>query len=80
MTDSTIAAGWYPDPERAAGLRYWDGAAWTGHRAARPGGAPRPPGRVVTHDQSTAVTALVISVLGFLLCLVLAPIGMGDPA
>ena len=77
MTDPTIAAGWYPDPERADGLRYWDGAAWTEHRAPRPAGAaPPPPGRIVTHDQSTAVTALVVSILGFLLCQVLAPVGM----
>lgn len=24
-----VAAGWYPDPAGGAGLRYWDGAAWT---------------------------------------------------
>lgn len=26
-------AGWYPDPGRPGGQRYWDGAAWTEHTA-----------------------------------------------
>jgi Protein of unknown function (DUF2510) len=25
-------AGWYPDPSGVAGLRYWDGSAWTTKR------------------------------------------------
>lgn len=28
-------AAWYPDPD-GSGLRYWDGAVWTEHRAAGP--------------------------------------------
>lgn len=28
-----VAAGWYPDPELPGGQRYWDGSAWTDHRA-----------------------------------------------
>ncbi|MBV9213646.1 MAG: DUF2510 domain-containing protein [Actinobacteria bacterium] len=27
-------AGWYPDPQGLARLRYWDGAAWTEHTSA----------------------------------------------
>lgn len=34
-------AGWHPDPSGAAGLRWWDGAAWTEH-TQQPGVGPLP--------------------------------------
>ncbi|HEV3132021.1 MAG TPA: RDD family protein [Acidimicrobiales bacterium] len=42
LTQLDPPANWYPDPDRSGGLRYWDGAGWTGHRLppAIPGYAP----------------------------------------
>src|SRR3954453_22027758 len=31
----TPAAGWFADPHDPTQLRYWDGTAWTEHRAPR---------------------------------------------
>src|SRR5579862_5765546 len=40
-------AGWYPDPQNAARLRYWDGEGWTGHTSSAMltarGAPPAPP-------------------------------------
>lgn len=33
---STTDSGWYPDPEVAGQLRYWDGERWTEHRQPIP--------------------------------------------
>lgn len=41
MTTPPTPAGWYPDPDGTGGQRYWDGAAWTEHRA--PAQTPTPP-------------------------------------
>src|SRR5271166_4507395 len=38
------AAGWYPDPSGAPGMRYFDGKNWTEHRAAPTMPPPPPPG------------------------------------
>jgi len=32
-SESTVPAGWFPDPRGVGRLRYWDGAAWTDHTA-----------------------------------------------
>ena len=37
---SLPAAGWYPDPEDPAGMRYWDGSQWTEQRAPGANVAP----------------------------------------
>ena len=31
-TASSIAAGFYPDPEDSAMMRYWDGTTWTSQK------------------------------------------------
>jgi hypothetical protein len=60
-------AGWYPDPELPATQRYWDGAAWTEHRAPRTVAAPR---------KSNAGT--IVAIIGFVLAaLIIGPSLLG---
>jgi uncharacterized RDD family membrane protein YckC len=40
--DTTPAPGWYPDPTTPGQLRYWDGSAWTEHRAPAVASTPTP--------------------------------------
>ncbi|MEU0499079.1 DUF2510 domain-containing protein [Mycobacterium sp. NPDC006124] len=42
MTTPPTPANWYPDPDDATRLRYWDGWTWTEHRAPAPGAADVP--------------------------------------
>lgn len=42
MSDQTPGAGWFPDPENNDQLRYWDGKAWTEHRAPKQPAAAGP--------------------------------------
>lgn len=48
-TQERGAPGWYPDPEQAQTVRYWDGAAWTEQRA------PAQPSTTETVNWSAAV-------------------------
>lgn len=69
--DQRPSAGWYQDPEYPGQLRYWDGEGWTVHRSGAPAATPPPPG-----DRTNAGIALAISILGFLTCQLLSPVGM----
>ena len=61
MTTPSTPAGWYPDPEGSGGQRYWDGFAWTEHRAPAPAPLTAPDdsaGEFPGGDQETSVVSL----------------------
>jgi uncharacterized Tic20 family protein len=43
VSDAPPPAGWYPDPQKPGGQRWWDGSAWTAH-VAEPAAAAAAPG------------------------------------
>jgi hypothetical protein len=43
MADETRSAGWYPDPDSAAGERWWNGAGWSDSRRGGAGAAASTP-------------------------------------
>jgi uncharacterized protein YbjQ (UPF0145 family) len=62
-----VTSGWYPDPQAAGQVRYWDGSAWTEHvqPAGHPAAGQEPePGGVFTSDLS-ASELLLLSEAGF---------------
>lgn len=79
---SGVGPGWYADPERPGGSRYWDGQAW-GAPSGPPGGgygapASAPPpggfgapiggfGAPAPKTDGLAIAALVLSIFGVLL-------------
>ena len=64
---SALPPGWYPDPIERAGLRYFDGTAWTVHRQPGPPQAyPYGPAVVVPRPGMSA-GAIVGIVLGAVL-------------
>lgn len=41
MTNATVVpAGWFDDPDSPGVLRWWDGSAWSEHRAPKVSPAP----------------------------------------
>ena len=52
----TTPAGWYQDPDGSGGQRYWDGSAWTEHRApATPQPAAPSEPEATGSEQPTAI-------------------------
>lgn len=87
MTDVRVtpsAAGWYPDPERTAASRFWDGSAWTEHtKGTAPLYAPPQPGSATPPDQAMplqdaqrngiATAGLVLGIVALVLDVALIP-------
>jgi hypothetical protein len=81
----TTPAGWYPDPDGSPGQRFWNGDAWTDHRApdappvigaARP--ASRGPDKRVLIGLAAAA-AVVVLVVGAVVAVVMTMTnGAGD--
>ena len=57
MAVGTVPAGWYPDNQDAALLRWWDGTQWTAHTQPRPVPVPVPPGTQAGRTVSDAAAA-----------------------
>jgi hypothetical protein len=55
------AAGWYRDPHDIGGQRYWDGAAWTEHRAGPDAGSALQPTLVLPPAEPPAYSPGVVA-------------------
>lgn len=68
---SATPAGWYPDPFVPGQQRYWDGSAWTVAIAAAP---PMAPQAVATPTSNKAVIGLVLGIVSWVVCPIIAAI------
>ena len=66
------SAGWYPDPQLAQTLRYWDGASWTEHRAPQQPGVPA--GYQPAYPQAAPATESMTA--GYVLAVLLPIVGL----
>lgn len=67
---TNVQPGWYPDPNKADTVRWWDGAAWTAHVAEKTGpaasaepavtAATKPPRRRLSRRTSIIVGAAAV--------------------
>ena len=55
------AAGWYPDPERAATQRYWDGSKWSDHIAPMPAPQHGPSTMTIARGVALGVVVALIA-------------------
>jgi len=79
MNDEQMAAGWYPAAGDPPGTqRWWDGQSWVGDAVAAPVAAPAaghgalPPSHAY-EEKSEAVVALILGILGFVVCQLTSP-------
>lgn len=75
MTNSNAPAGWYPNPDDPAEMRWWDGATWTEHTA--------PPVAVTAASAPKPTRAIPVSTwigggLAALFALAAIPAGVGS--
>lgn len=63
MTVGGTAAGWYPDPQQPATVRYWDGQQWTAQTA--PAAPAYQPGVMVTKQRkdTSHLLHLILTIL-----------------
>lgn len=67
MSDAPPPPGWYPDPQRPGGQRWWDGTVWTAHVSAP--AAPATPEEVPSDSRNWAVIAHLSAIAAALVAL-----------